>query len=225
MHSTTKVIIGEDNPIFARGLVEVLNESPVTEVVAVANDRDRLAAAIDAVEADVVLTDLRMPPALADEGLQVARRVRRAAPDTGVVVLSQYADVSVAAALLGDDARGRGYLLKDRIGDPDVLVEAIRRVDAGGTAIDPDLVATLMARASNHGDPVSTLTPAEREVLAMVAEGLSNQGIADRLHVGVSAIEKRINTLFAKMPLGDTRDINRRVRATLLYLASRDSPA
>lgn len=212
-----RVIIGEDNPIFLLGLQGAVENDPSTELVGVARDRDSLLATAATVDVDVIVTDLRMPPAQMDEGLQVATRMAKVRSGVGVILLSQFADPSVALALLAGDAQRRGYLLKDRISDPRELIRAIERVAEGGTAVDPILVRTLL---EVHGDrdPLAGLSPREREVLALIAEGLTNDAIAERLSVGESAVEKRIGSLFRKLPLGSPDQVHRRVSAALYYL-------
>ncbi len=211
------MIVGEDNPIFLGGLEKAIGEHPSTELVGVAPDRDGLLALAARETVDMVVTDLRMPPAFSDEGLQVARRMGASRPRVGVIILSQFADPAVALALLRDNARYRGYMLKDRIADPVELIHAIERVAVGGTAIDRDMVQALMSGRAG-GSPLDGLTSREREVLALVAEGLTNEAIAERLGVGTSAVEKRIGSLFRKLPLGPADSVHRRVAAALLYL-------
>lgn len=212
------MIVGEDNPIFLGGLEKAIGDHPSTELVGVAPDRDTLLALAASEQVDVVVTDLRMPPTHRDEGLQVAQRLGARRPRVGVIILSQFADPGVALALLRDNARARGYMLKDRIADRGDLIRAIERVAVGGTAIDRDLVQALMSSGPGQRDPLAGLTAREREVLALVAEGLTNEAIADRLGVGTSAVEKRIGSVFRKLPLGPADSVHRRVAATLYYL-------
>ncbi len=221
MSGAIKVVVAEDNPIFVAGLVEIIGADPRAQVVGTAGDLNGVVDVVNQHDADVVVTDLRMPPGLSSEGLEVARWAARTRPDMAVIVLSQFADVTVAADLLDGNPRGRGYLLKDRIADPAELCEAVAQVHDGGTVVDPELVDRLMNRPVAK-DPLEDLTPGEREVLGLVAQGMSNRRIAEHLGVTVSAVEKRLNTLFTKLPLGDRGDTNRRVGATLLYLARRD---
>jgi DNA-binding NarL/FixJ family response regulator len=166
----------------------------------------------------VVITDLRMPPTSTDEGLQVARRTRSISRKTGIIVFSQFAEPAVAAALLDVDGGGVGYLLKDRVGEPEDLLEAIIRVQAGGTVLDPALVDALVAHQYPADDPLAPLTAAERDVLRLMAQGYGNDGIADRLSVGRSAVEKHVTAVFRKLPIEGGPESNRRVRATLYYL-------
>jgi DNA-binding NarL/FixJ family response regulator len=215
-----RIVLGEDNPIITRGLTDLFGEVPEIDLVDSAPDRDSLIAAVTRHAPDVVVTDLRMPPTQTDEGLQAIRRVRAHHPEMGAVLLSQFADPAVADALLSTGERGTGYLLKDRIGDPREIVSAIRLVASGGTAIDPTLVQALMQRALGKEDPLAPLTRSERDVLRLVAHGLSNDGIADRLSIGVSAVEKHVSSIFRKLPLEGDEPTNRRVRAALFYLDS-----
>ena len=219
-----RIVLGEDNPIITRGLTDLFGEIPEIDLVDSAPDRDSLIAAVTRHAPDVVVTDLRMPPTQTDEGLQAIRRVRAHHPEMGAVLLSQFADPAVADALLSTGERGTGYLLKDRIGDPREIVSAIRLVASGGTAIDPTLVQALMQRALGKEDPLAPLTRSERDVLRLVAHGLSNDGIADRLSIGVSAVEKHVSSIFRKLPLEGDEPTNRRVRAALFYLDSCSTP-
>lgn len=227
----TRVIVGDDNPVFTRGLTEILSEAPEIDLVDVARDRDTLLASVGRHEPDLLLADLRMPPTMTDEGLQVVLRARAAQPALAAIMLTQFTEPEVAHRLLSDGERGIGYLLKDRIGEPRELVSAIQLVARGGTAIDPSLVQALMQQAYPGPDPLGALTRTERDVLRLVAEGLSNEGIAERLSTGRSAVEKHVSAIFRKLPLDSDEGIstNRRVRATLYYLdhatSQEESPA
>lgn len=214
-----RLVLGEDNVILIRGLTDLIGEFPDIDLVEVARDRDTLIAAVARHEPDVLVTDLRMPPTQSDEGLQVIRRARSAQPGLGVILLSQFADPAVADALLATGERGTGYLLKDRLADPRELVSAIGLVADGGTAIDSALVQALLQRVTPDADPLAALTRSERDVLRLIAEGLSNEGIAGRLSIGLSAVEKHASSIFRKLPLDGDEPTNRRVRATLFYLA------
>jgi DNA-binding NarL/FixJ family response regulator len=216
--SAIRLVLGEDNAIMIRGLTDLIGEFPEIDLVEVARDRDTLATAVARHEPDVLMTDLRMPPTQVDEGLQVIRRARALQPGLGVLLLSQYADPAIADALLSTGERGTGYLLKDRLGDPRELVSAIALIADGGTAIDPALVQALLQRASAEEDPLGPLTRSERDVLRLIAVGLSNEGIAGRLSIGLSAVEKHASAIFRKLPLAGDEPSNRRVRATLFYL-------
>ena len=166
---------------------------------------------------DVVITDVRMPPDLTDDGLRAAIAIRRALPGTGVLVLSKHLAERYALELLGNDAQGVGYLLKDRIADLDEFLGAVRTVAAGGTALDPEVVGRMLGR-QRETNPLSELTPRERDVLALIVEGLSNHGIAERLHVGQHAVEKHVTNIFEKLGLGHDRSDHRRVLAVLAVL-------
>ena len=216
------VVIGEDNPILARGLEELIDEHPDMTVQAVAGDRDSLLAAITRYDPDVVVSDLRMPPTGVDEGVQVLRHIEANRMRTGFILFSQYKESSLVAAVLAKQERGRGYLLKDRLANADEMHGAIRAVAAGNTVVDPSLVAALMEDGDTT-DPLAALSHRQREVLTLIAEGLSNEGIAERLNITPAAVEKRVTTLFRTLPIDDSRSTNRRVAAALLYLSSRDS--
>jgi hypothetical protein len=220
-----RVAVGEDNAIFARGIAEVLNDAPDIQVVGVGDDRDRLLALVARERVDVVLSDIRMPPTHSDEGMQVARRVFAADASVAVVLLSQYVNTAVALELLaGAGVVGRrGYLLKDRVGQPVVLQAAIRDVAAGGSVVDPLVVEALIAgRGSGGTDALAGLTPRELDVLRLVAQGLANQAIADRMRVGRPGVEKHLTAIFQKLGIReDSQQVNRRVSAALLYLAGR----
>lgn len=222
-HSTApiRVAVGEDNPVFAEGLRAIFDGSPDLDVVGTAADRDSLIALALRKDIDVVVTDLRMPPTGSDEGLQVAQHLRTVRPSVAVIVLSQFVDPSVALALLSDGEERRGYLLKDRVGRPRDLVEAVRTVHSGGTVIDPAVVTAAIGRDDGASGPLEALSPRELDVLRLVAEGLGNEGIAERLSIGRAAVEKHLTSIFAKLPMGEAPTVNRRVTATLLYLSTR----
>jgi DNA-binding NarL/FixJ family response regulator len=167
---------------------------------------------------DVVITDIQMPPNLADDGLQAAQEIRTAQPETAVIVLSQFLDASYALDLVGDNPSGVGYLLKEKVASPQILTDAVERVVAGGSALDPDVIATLVGR-KRKADPLAALTPKEREVLALMAEGHSNTGIASKLFVTVPAVERHVTGIFLKLGLHQAgSDQHRRVLAVLRYL-------
>lgn len=220
------VLIAEDNPIFAEGLQAVLADDPRLTVVGVENDRDAAVAAAVSLQPDVLLSDLRMPPTFSDEGLQVADVLRTRAPRTGVVLLSQHTDLRVAHEFLAGRAEGRGYLLKDGLGTSQTLVNAVHAVASGGTAVDPSLVDSLMRAAGAEGEgPLAALTAREIDVLRLLAEGLNNVAIAERLNLSLPSVEKRLTSLFKKLPIGETGE-NKRVSAVLIYLAAvRDGEA
>lgn len=218
---TIRLVLADDSYIIREGVRELLGGVDDITVVAVCADLDSLLSAIDSEHPDVVLTDIRMPPTNTDEGIRAAESLRTTAPNTGVVVLSQYADAEYALALLDKGAGGRAYLLKERVTDLDQLANAIREVARGGSAIDPKVVENLIAARARHArSPLAELTAREREVLAQVAEGKNNAAIAAELHLTDRAIEKHINSIFSKLGLSEEQDVHRRVRATLIYLAA-----
>ena len=211
-----RVVIGEDSLLLREGIARVLEASGM-DVVALAGDFDSLLAAVDAERPDAAVVDIRMPPTHTDEGLRAARVIRAQRPETGVLVLSQYLDEDYVFALLGDGAQGLGYLLKDRITDGDAFVDAVRRVAAGGAALDPEVVAHLLGR-SNGGGPLDDLTERERTVLAEMAEGRSNAAIAARMFLSDRAVERHVTAIFSKLGLSATPETHRRVLAVLTYL-------
>jgi DNA-binding NarL/FixJ family response regulator len=219
-----RLVIGEDNYLVREGIVRLLETTPDVEVVGVGTDLPSLEEAIETLQPDVVVTDIRMPPTYSDEGIRLSERLRQHRPDMGVVVLSQYADVEYALALLVKGASGRAYLLKERISELDQLVNAISAVSAGGSVIDPKVVEVLVAARSATRSPLSTLTPRERQVLAEVAQGKNNNAIAVTLSLSERAVEKHINSIFSKLGLSEEQDIHRRVKAALLFLAD-DRPS
>ena len=215
-----RVVVADDSFIVREGIRELLGSVEDLIVVAACADLDSLRAAIESERPDVVLTDIRMPPTNTDEGIRIAEELR-SKPSIGVVVLSQYADAEYALALLNKGAAGRAYLLKERVSDLDQLVNAIREVARGGSAIDPAVVENLIAaRAQQAQSPLADLTPREGETLAEVAQGKNNAAIASALHLTERAVEKHINSIFSKLGLSEEQDVNRRVRATLIYLAA-----
>ena len=210
-----RVVIAEDNAILRDGLVGLLTDRG-HEVVAAVSDGDALRSAASALHPDVCVVDIRMPPSFTDEGLRAAIAMRRAQPEVGVLVFSQYVETRYASELLADSARGVGYLLKDRVADVREFVDALTRVAAGGTALDPEVIAQLLGRSRRDG--LAELTPREREVLERMAEGLSNAGIAAALVVSERAVEKHVANIFLKLDLPPSETDNRRVLAVLRYL-------
>jgi DNA-binding NarL/FixJ family response regulator len=182
-------------------------------------DLDELRKVVIATDPDVVITDIRMPPTNTDEGVRAALELRRTHPQVGVVVLSQYDDPAHATALLEDGVAGRAYLLKERVAQPGQLADAVRAVAVGDSVIDPKIIGVMLASRNRAGGPLSRLTPREREVLAEMATGASNAKVAERLFVTVRAVERHINSIFAKLELVDEGDVHRRVQAVLLHLA------
>jgi DNA-binding NarL/FixJ family response regulator len=215
---TVRVVVGEDSLLVREGLRGLLAGRPEITVVAVCADHDELRAAVDEHDPDVVLTDIRMPPTMTDEGVRLAAHLRAAKPATGVVILSQYDDPEFALAVLADGSQGRAYLLKERMSDPDQLVGAIVEVARGGSVVDPKVVDALV-RGQGARSPLAALTPRERDVLGEMATGKDNQAIAATLFLTVRAVEKHINGIFAKLGLAEEREVHRRVKAVLLHLA------
>ncbi|MCI0584688.1 MAG: response regulator transcription factor [Chloroflexi bacterium] len=213
-----RVVIAEDSALIREGIARLIEESGGT-VVAKVGDGDAFVEAVVAHRPDVSVVDVRMPPSQRDEGLRAAIEARRRVPGTPVLVLSQYVERQYAAELLADGAGGVGYLLKDRVGDVREFIDALRRVARGGTALDPEVVARLMVR-EGADNPIAVLTPREREVLAAMAEGRTNVGIARLLSITEGAAEKHISNIFGKLELPDSPDDHRRVLAVLAYLSS-----
>ena len=211
-----RVVLAEDHALLRDGLTRLLSAHGITVVAAVDNG-PALLEAISEQRPDVAVVDVRLPPSFTDEGLQAALTARRRTPGQPVLVLSQYVEQLYARELLADDACGVGYLLKDRVSGTEEFLEALRRVAAGGTAMDPAVISRLLARTATN-EPLARLTPREHEVLALMAEGLSNAAIAQRLVVGDGAVGKHIANIFAKLDLPPSESDNRRVRAVLAYL-------
>jgi DNA-binding NarL/FixJ family response regulator len=214
--AAVRVIVGEDQPIVREGIVRVLEAAGI-EVVSVAGDAVELLGKARAYRPDVVVTDIQMPPDHTDDGLRAAQAIRASLPGTGVLVLSQYLEDRYALDLVGDRADGVGYLLKERVGDLATFVEAVRRVASGGSWLDPLVVERMVGRRRVAG-PIERLTPREREVLGLMAQGLSNQGIADQLVVTVAAVERHVTSIFAKLDLVAETQLHRRVLAVLRFL-------
>ena len=213
-------MIAEDNYLVREGIRQVVEATPDLELVGVSEDLGSLEAAVGRLAPEVVVTDIRMPPSGTDEGIRAAAGLRTSSPETGVVVLSQYVEPEYALALLEKGAAGRAYLLKERVADMDQLANAIREVAAGGSVIDPKVVETLVeARSRRPRSTFDSLTAREREVLARVAEGKNNAGIAAVLFLTERAVEKHINSIFSKLELSEERDVHRRVKAALVYLS------
>jgi len=211
-----RVMIAEDSVLLREGLSRLLVENGM-EVVASYVDADELLRGVRGHLPDVAIVDIRLPPTYNDEGLRAAIEIRTDYPTVGVLVLSQYVEVGLAMKLLADSAEGTGYLLKDRISDVKEFINAVQRVAGGGSAIDPIIVSTLLSKRRSD-DPLAPLTPREGEVLALMAEGRSNQGIADRLVISLRAVEKYVSSIFTKLDLPSSSTESRRVLAVLLYL-------
>jgi DNA-binding NarL/FixJ family response regulator len=219
-----RVLVAEDNYLVREGVTRLLGTQDDVEVVGACEDFDALLAAVAADPPDVVLTDIRMPPTGTDEGVRAANELRTSHPDVGVVVLSQYVEPGYALALLEAGSEGRAYLLKERVSDVDQLLHAIREVANGGSVIDPKVVEALVAARSRRRDsPLEHLTPREREVLAEMAQGRNNAAVAAALGLSERAVEKHINSVFAKLALSEEPDAHRRVKAVLVYLSDSGS--
>ena len=211
-----RVVVGEDQPLVLKGIVTVLEEAGF-EVAGVAADAPDLIRKTRAHKPDVVIADIQMPPGNTDDGLRAAQQIRADQPDVGVLILSQYLDAGYALDLVGDRAEGAGYLLKQRVGDLSLFTDAVRRVARGGSALDPEVVQRMVGRPRTDG-PLAQLTPREREVLALIAEGRSNMGIAEQLVVTVGAVERNVTNIFDKLGLRSVPEDHRRVLAVLAYL-------
>jgi len=213
-----RVAIAEDSVLLREGLARLLDDAGF-EVVAQCENADELLLKVRSYSPDVAIVDIRLPPTHSDEGLRAALEIRANHPSVGVLVLSQYVELGLALKLLADSAEGVGYLLKDRIGDVEDFVSALRRVADGGSALDPIIVSTLLSR-QRPDDPLARLTPREREVLELMAAGSSNQGIAENLVITVRAVEKYVSSIFGKLGLPSTGGESRRVLAVLAFLRS-----
>jgi DNA-binding NarL/FixJ family response regulator len=213
-----RVVIAEDLTLLREGLSRLLDDRG-WEIVAAVDDGPKLVDAIVEHRPDIAIVDVRLPPSFTDEGIRAAIEARRRVPATPILILSQYVEESYASDLLAGAGGGVGYLLKDRVADVRTFVESLERVAAGGTAMDPEVVAQLLGRRDNRG-PLSELTPREREVLALMAEGRSNTGIGAELGITASAIEKHVKQVFSKLALPPSGEDHRRVLAVLAYLGS-----
>jgi DNA-binding NarL/FixJ family response regulator len=214
MVSGLRVVVADDSVLLREGLVRVLVEAG-HEVVGSFGDADSLLAEVEALAPDLAVLDVRMPPTFRDEGVRAAIRLRSLVPGTGILLLSQYVEVAYAQELLGSGSGGVGYLLKDRVASLSELVDAIDRIADGGTVLDPEVVAQLIGR---RNDPLATLTPREREVLQLMAEGRTNAAIAEALFIGVGAVEKNVTAIFGKLALEDSGIDHRRVLAVIAWL-------
>jgi DNA-binding NarL/FixJ family response regulator len=211
-----RVVLADDSLLLREGVARLLEDAGL-EVVGQAGDAEDLLRKVGAHKPDIAIVDVRMPPTHTDEGLRAAVEIRERFADTGVLVLSQYIEESYAMELLSDNAEGVGYLLKDRVADLDRFVDAVRRVGEGGSALDPEVVSRLLGRRRRE-DPLAEISPREREVLALMAEGRSNHAIASELVVTERAVEKHVTSIFSKLALPPTADDHRRVLAVLTYL-------
>jgi DNA-binding NarL/FixJ family response regulator len=213
-----RAVIAEDSLLLREGVARILDDAGV-DVVGQCTTADDLLRKVRGADPDVAIIDIRLPPTHNDEGMRAALEIRKAHPSVGVLVLSQYVELGLALKLLADSADGAGYLLKDRITDVDEFVASVRRVASGGSALDPSIVSTLLAR-QRRDDPLGRLTPREREVLELMATGSSNQGIAQRLVITQRAVEKYVSSIFGKLGLPSSPSESRRVLAVLLFLRS-----
>jgi DNA-binding NarL/FixJ family response regulator len=219
-----RLVLAEDNLIVREGVRQLLGTVAEIDLVAVCADRDSLLQTAESERPDAVVTDIRMPPGNADEGIQVAEQLRRTSPNTGVVVLTQYSDAEYALRLFEGGAGGRAYLLKERVSDVTQLVAAIREVARGGSVVDPKIIEVLIAARERAAEsPLRDLTPREREVLGEIAQGRNNAAIAADLFLTERAVEKHINAIFSKLGLSEELDVHKRVRATVIYLAEQSS--
>jgi len=213
-----RVVLADDSVLLREGIARLLEDAGF-EVVAQSGTAEDLLRHVGMHKPDVALVDIRMPPTQSDEGLRAAQQIRERWPDCGVLVLSQYVEPGYAMELLGENAEGVGYLLKDRVSDVDEFAAAVRRVGEGGSALDPAVVSQLVGRR-RRDDPLEDLTPRERQVLELMAEGKSNQAIAVRLVITLRAVEKHVTSIFGKLRLSSTPEDHRRVLAVLTYLRS-----
>jgi len=211
-------VLAEDSVLLREGVARILDEAGF-EVVGQAGNADELMLKVRSYTPDVAIVDIRMPPTHTDEGLRAAQEIREKHPTCGVLVLSQYVEATYAMELLAESAEGVGYLLKDRVSDVNEFADAVRRVGEGGSALDPTIVSQLVGRR-RRDDPIDQLTPREREVLGLMAEGRSNSGIAEQLVVTERAVEKHVTSIFAKLRLPAASEDHRRVLAVLAYLRS-----
>jgi DNA-binding NarL/FixJ family response regulator len=211
-----RIVIAEDMALMRAGLARLLADRAF-EVVGEAEDAGALLKLVERTRPDAALVDIKMPPTHTDEGLRAAKEIREKHPDTAVLVLSQYVEEGYAMDLLADSAEGVGYLLKDRVADVERFVDSVRRVADGGSALDPEVVSQMLGRRRAE-DPLAELTPREREVLGLMAEGRSNHAIAEELVVTERAVEKHVTGIFSKLDLGPTPEDHRRVLAVLTYL-------
>jgi DNA-binding NarL/FixJ family response regulator len=211
-----RVVVAEDSVLFREGLVRVLAEAGF-EVAAQAGDAAALHHAVNRTRPDVAIVDVRMPPTQTDEGARAARQIRERHPEIGLLVLSQVVEAKHALELLSETPQGFGYLLKDRVMEIEEFLEAVRRVGRGGTAIDPEVISQLFGRRRGE-DPLGDLTPREREVLALMAEGRSNRGICEKLVLSPKTVESHVNRIFSKLHLAGAPDDHRRVLAVLAFL-------
>jgi DNA-binding NarL/FixJ family response regulator len=213
-----RVVLADDTVLLREGVARILDDAGF-DVVGQAGNADELMLKVRSYSPDVAIVDIRMPPTHTDEGLRAAQEIREKHPAVGVLVLSQYVEAAYAMELLAESAEGVGYLLKDRVSDVNEFADAVRRVGEGGSALDPTIVSQLVGRR-RRDDPIDQLTPREREVLGLMAEGRSNSGIAEQLVVTERAVEKHVTSIFSKLRLPAAAEDHRRVLAVLAYLRS-----
>jgi len=216
VNAPLRLVLAEDSVLLREGLLRLLADADF-DVVEACGDAESFLRAVEKHRPDMVIVDVRMPPTFTDEGVRAALVVRRQFPDIAVLVLSQYVEENYATELVAGRSRGVGYLLKDRVADVGDFLESLRRVAAGGTALDPEVVQQLLFRA-HRSDPLARLTPRESEVLGLMAEGRSNQAIAERMFVTLRAVEKHVTSIFTKLDLAASSDDHRRVLAVLTFL-------
>ena len=215
-----RVVLAEDSVLAREGIIRIVARAEDIELVATCETLAEARAAVEREHPDVVLTDIRMAPTFTDEGIQLAAELARSHPEIGVLVLSQHAEPLYALTLLEHGSKGRGYLLKERLKDSGELNRSVREIAAGGAIVDPKIVdALLTMQEQRERNALEKLTPREREILALVAEGKSNSAVAESLSIGTRGVERLINSIFTKLELGDSDAISRRVKATLAYLA------
>jgi DNA-binding NarL/FixJ family response regulator len=214
-----RVVVGEDSLLVREGVATILSRLDGIDLVETARDLDELRMSVERTAPDVVVTDIRMPPTNSDEGIRFADELRSSHPEIGVVILSMHAEPRYATDLLRDGSDGRAYLLKDRLTDEGELSNALHAVAAGESVIDPQVVEKLVAARERRTSQLDALTPRELEILGLIAQGRSNRWIATKLTITKRAVERHINAIFLKLDLGEPEDVNRRVRATLLYLS------
>ncbi len=212
-----RVVIADDNLLIRDGLAALLRDAGI-DVVAQTASADDLLLKIASYQPDVAIIDIRMPPTHTDEGLRAAEEIRRRYPKVGILILSQYVEVGIATRLLSESAAGIGYLLKDRVTNLEDFTAALRRVAEGGSALDPQVVSQLLTKGRGADDPLNSLTPREREVIELVAEGRSNKGIGERLVITERAVQKHVTSIFMKLDLPQSADDHRRILAVLAYV-------
>jgi DNA-binding NarL/FixJ family response regulator len=214
-----RVVIADDNLLIRDGLASLLRDAGV-EVVAQTASADDLLLKIRSYQPDVAIVDIRMPPTHTDEGLRAAEEIRQRHPQVGILILSQYVEVGIATRLLSESAAGIGYLLKDRVTNLEDFTAALRRVADGGSVLDPQVVSQMITKGRTASDPLNSLTPREREVIELIAEGRSNKGIGERLVITERAVQKHVTSIFMKLDLPQSDDDHRRILAVLAYVQS-----